>query len=107
MLDNSHQSKTEEGAILAANELAADKLLALFGRAAARDFVDVAALASRYGLQELCDLAADKDPGFDRSVLAAMLGTLDRLPRADFDVDDAEFARLQTLVESWRNQLEG
>lgn len=98
--------QTENGAILADEELAADKLLALFGRAAARDFVDVAALASRYGLERLCSLAAEKDPGFDRSVLADMLRTFDRLPRADFDVDDSEFDRLRTLVRSWRQQLE-
>lgn len=97
--------RVEEGAILADDELAADKLLALFGRAAARDFVDVAALASRYGLERLCDLAAEKDPGFERSVLADMLGTFDRLPRADFDVDDDGFARLRDLVQRWRRQL--
>lgn len=97
--------RVEEGPILADDELAADKLLALFGRAAARDFVDVAALASRYGLERLCDLAAEKDPGFERSVLADMLGTFDRLPRADFDVDDDGFARLRDLVQRWRRQL--
>lgn len=97
--------RVEEGPILADDELAADKLLALFGRAAARDFVDVAALASRYGLERLCELAAEKDPGFERSVLADMLGTFDRLPRADFDVDDDGFARLRDLVQRWRRQL--
>lgn len=98
--------RTEAGAILSDEELAADKLLALFGRAAARDFVDVAALVSRYELEHLCTLAAEKDPGFDRTVLADMLRRLDRLPRADFDVDDAEFARLRASVVGWRYQLE-
>jgi hypothetical protein len=98
--------QTTHGAILAEDELAGDKLLALFGRAAARDFVDVAALASRYGLERLCSLAAEKDPGFDRSILAHMLRSFDRLPRADFDVDDSEFARLRDEVDTWRQQLE-
>lgn len=93
-------------AILADEELAADKVLALFGRAAARDYVDVASLESRYGLERLCSLAAEKDPGFDRSVLAAVLGSFDRLPRADFDLDDSGLDSLRTQVTSWRQQLE-
>ena len=36
--------------ILSAEELAADKLLAVFGRAEARDFVDLEALEDRFGL---------------------------------------------------------
>ncbi|MGQ0847529.1 MAG: nucleotidyl transferase AbiEii/AbiGii toxin family protein [Actinomycetota bacterium] len=97
---------SEGGAILAGEELAADKVLALFGRAAARDFVDVAALASRYGFERLCNLAAEKDPGFDRSVLADMLRSFDRLPRADFDLDDLELDSLRATVSRWRQQLE-
>lgn len=52
------------GPVLAGKELAADNMLALFGRAEARDFVDVEALESRYGLEGLCRLAVEKDPGF-------------------------------------------
>ena len=35
-----------------------------------------------------------------------MLRSFDRLPRADFDVDDAEFHRLGKLVNGWLQQLE-
>jgi hypothetical protein len=45
------------GWVLDPAEVAADKTLALFGRAAARDLVDVAALAERYPLERLCALA--------------------------------------------------
>ena len=96
----------EDGPILSEDELTADKTLALFGRAAARDVIDVAALASRHGLERLCVLAAEKDPGFNRPVFADMLRSFDRLPRADFDVDDAEFHRLGELVNGWLQQLE-
>jgi predicted nucleotidyltransferase component of viral defense system len=47
------------GRVLHPDEVAADKTLALFGRAAARDLVDVAALSGRYTLEQLCELAAD------------------------------------------------
>ena len=50
--------------MLSAEELGADKLLALFDRAQARDFVDVAALGDRLGLERLCELASEKDAGF-------------------------------------------
>jgi hypothetical protein len=56
------------GRVLHPDEVAADKTLALFGRAAARDLVDVAALSARYPLEWLCELTAEKDAGFDRRV---------------------------------------
>jgi hypothetical protein len=49
------------GRVLHPDEVAADKTLALFGRAAARDLVDVAALAERYTLPQLCELAVASD----------------------------------------------
>src|SRR5207253_11145893 len=49
------------GPTLAGEELATDKLLAVFGRAEARDFVDLLAVERRYGLPRLCELAAEKD----------------------------------------------
>lgn len=59
-------------------ELAARKILALFGRAALRDFVDVATVADRYDRAELLRLAAAIDEGFDLSVLREMITALDR-----------------------------
>jgi hypothetical protein len=54
------------GPALHPDELAADKMLALYGRAEGRDFHDVAALADRYPTERLLELAAAKDRGFDR-----------------------------------------
>ncbi len=56
-------------------------------RAAARDLVDVAALAERYTLEQLCELATEKDAGFDRRVLADPLN-------AAAAPSDAAFAEL-------------
>lgn len=56
--------ETDDGPVLAANELAADKVLALAGRAAARDYLDFQALATRYSIDEL---AVSKDLGFTRT----------------------------------------
>jgi hypothetical protein len=58
------------------SDLAGDKLLALFSRAAARDFIDVAALLRRFTKSELCAIAASKDQGFDIDVLADAFGVI-------------------------------
>ena len=79
---------------LTGEELAVDKVLAVFGRAEARDFADLMALEPRYGLDRLCELAAEKDLGFDLAVFAEMLGRLDRLRRDEFELDDAEYEQL-------------
>ena len=51
--------------VLAPDDIAASKTLALFGRAAARDLVDVDALTRRYSPTRLLALAAASDPGCD------------------------------------------
>jgi hypothetical protein len=58
------------GTSYAADELAARKLLALFDRAEARDFVDMHTLSTWMDLEHLLRLAARLDSGFDRVVLA-------------------------------------
>lgn len=52
------------------DEVAADKTLALLGRAAARDLGNVDALNRRYTRRELFALAAEKDPAFDPRMFA-------------------------------------
>jgi predicted nucleotidyltransferase component of viral defense system len=53
------------GPTLALEELAANKVLALFDRAEARDFLDLAEPTRHFKLQPLFDLASQKDTGFD------------------------------------------
>ena len=56
-------SSTAAGPTLAPEELAGRKLLALFDRAAARDFADVRLLARRFGKDVLLARAAQIDAG--------------------------------------------
>lgn len=96
---------TEPGrpaSLLSAEELAVDKVLAVFGRAEARDFADLMAVEPRYGLDRLCQLAAEKDRGFLPSVFAEMLGQFARLRREEFELDDARYEQLRSTVERWR-----
>ena len=71
-------SITATGPTLAPEELAGRKLLALFDRAAARDFADVRLLARRFGKDVPLDRAAQIDAGFEIGTLASMIATLER-----------------------------
>jgi nucleotidyltransferase AbiEii toxin of type IV toxin-antitoxin system len=95
----------ELGAVLSLEELAADKLLALFGRAEARDFVDVYLLSARLGIDRMLGLAKEKDAGFDQYVLATTIDAIERHRREEFDVRDEEYERLRTFYRDLRAQL--
>jgi hypothetical protein len=94
-------AETEAGLpVLNPTELAVDKVLAIFGRAEARDFVDLAALEEHHDLGDLFRLAAEKDRGFSIDVFADMLGRFDRLRAAEFGLDPPGYDRLRTTVEA-------
>jgi hypothetical protein len=88
--------------MLTGEELAVDKLLALFRRAEARDFVDLMAVEPRYGLDRLCRSATEKDRGFTPTVLAEMLAEFRRLRREEFELDNRGYEQLRQEVERWR-----
>jgi hypothetical protein len=94
----------EPAPMLSGEELAVDKVLALFGRAEARDFVDLMEVEPRYGLERLCRLAGEKDRGFSPMVLSEMLGTFSRLRRHEFGLDETRYEQLSTDVERWRER---
>lgn len=94
------------GPILSSEELAVDKVLAIFGRAEPRDFVDLSALEPRFGLEHLCRLAAEKDRGFQPLMFRNMLDRFEGRPRDEFEVDTPEFERLRTTVNRWRRELD-
>jgi len=81
-------------------------VLAVFGRAEARDFTDLAVLEPRFGLAHLCKLAAAKDGGFRKWVFIEMLGRFGRLTRDEFDVDDDTFRATVDAVRRWQVTLE-
>jgi hypothetical protein len=58
---------------------AADKMLALWGRAEPRDFLDVVMLRGRYDGARLLELAAEKDRGFTLATFRESLGPISRI----------------------------
>lgn len=93
------------GPTLAPLELAGRKLLALFGRAEARDFADVYVLAQRFGKEQLLALAELLDAGFDRPVLAQMIGTLGRFADDEVPLPPQLVGTARRFFASWINDL--
>jgi predicted nucleotidyltransferase component of viral defense system len=99
-------STTPAGPTLAPEELVGHKLLALFDRAAARDFADVYVLTHRFGKDVLLARAAQIDAGFDTKVLADMFATLDRFTDDEIPMPDgSSAAELRTFYSTWRSEL--
>lgn len=93
------------GPTLAPLELAGRKLLALFGRAEARYFADVCALAKRFGEDALLIEASDADPGFDEQVLAQMMTTLDRFSDDDLPTSAEAVPEMRLFFARWAEEL--
>ncbi|GAA5047158.1 hypothetical protein GCM10023318_13310 [Nocardia callitridis] len=94
------------GPTLAPLELAGRKLLALFGRAEARDFADVYVLAQRFGTEALLAQAAEQDMGFDHAVLAEMIATLDRFTDDEIPLPDSALPEMRTFFGQWATQID-
>lgn len=99
-------SLTAAGPTLAPEELAGHKLLALYDRAAARDFADVYLLALRFGQDVLLARATQIDAGFDAEVLADMFATLDRFTDDEIPVPGGlSVSELRAFYTTWRSEL--
>lgn len=90
------------GPTLATKELGAGKVLAIFDRAEARDFRDLDRLLQHFTLEELMDLAAEKDTGFDKVFFKDGLARFRRFTPEDLGVSKTEYERLRLTIESWR-----
>jgi hypothetical protein len=98
------------GPVLHPDDAVNNKMAALYGRALARDFLDIdAVLASgRYSGGQLLQLAETADSGFDRAMFADTLGALDQISDAAFapyGVDAAAIQRLRQRFADWRKEL--
>lgn len=94
------------GPTFAPDELAGRKVIALFDRAAARDFVDVYALSRRFPERELLALARDVDRGFDIGVFVEMVKHLTRYTDVDLSLGVVDVAALRSFFEQWVAELD-
>lgn len=86
-------------------ELAARKVLALFDRAEARDFVDIHALAEHFDLDHLTDIAGQLDSGFTSERLAESLASHRRFTDDEFTALRADPRQLRGFIDLWRTRL--
>lgn len=93
------------GPTAAPEELAGRKLLALFDRAAARDFADVFVLVDRYGKQAMLEQALAIDAGFDHDVLSQALASLAKYADAELQVPADQVQRLRDFFSQWQTEL--
>ena len=95
------------GPTFAPAELAGRKVIALFGRAAARDFVDVHALGRRFTKRRLLDLAREVDRGFDTRVFIDMLNQLDCYRDVDLALGEVDVPAVRAFFQQWTTELDG
>lgn len=98
------------GPVLHPDDAIANKMSALYGRALARDFIDIdAALRSgRYTREALLRLAERADQGFDRRIFADALAQAENLDPDDFTPYGVSGQTLHTLragFATWRHEL--
>lgn len=98
------------GPVLHPDDTVANKVCALFGRALPRDFLDVDAtlMSGRYTREQLLELAAAADRGFDPLIFADALGVLTQVTDAafaEYGTDPAVITDMRRRFAEWRREL--
>ncbi len=94
-------------------DIASNKLLALFGRAALRDFVDLYFLIKEGGFsqKDLIEKAKKKDPGFELYWLGVALEQIKTFkqdsPEIEMLLKPVRFQILLDFFSGWRNEISG
>lgn len=101
--------ESDLGPVLHRDDVAAGKTSALFTRAEVRDAIDVAGLLQAgYTREQLMELAAQNDAGFDRRMFADSLGRIQRYTDKQFaayDLTPEEAAAIRDTYADWQQQL--
>nr|WP_231932837.1 nucleotidyl transferase AbiEii/AbiGii toxin family protein [Micromonospora rifamycinica] len=98
------------GPVLHPDDAVANKMSALYGRAFARDFIDIDATlrSGRYTREALLTLAQRADRGFERRIFADALGQATQLDPDDFaqyGVTGPALDDLRSRFAEWRREL--
>lgn len=92
-------------------DIASNKLLALFGRAALRDFIDVYTLLTKGHVRQeaLMNQAKEKDPGFDLYWLGVAFERIHTFRHDSPDMlmllEPVPFDALRAFFDQWRNAI--
>lgn len=92
-------------------DIAANKLLALFGRAALRDFIDVYFLINKkyVDFQEMVSNAKQKDPGFDLYWLGVALERINTFKDGSSEMllllEKVDYSQMLSFFNQWREKI--
>jgi hypothetical protein len=100
----------EVGPVLHPDDAVTNKMSALYGRAQARDFLDVdaAIISGRYSRERLLELAVGADPGFEPLIFADAIASLTQLTDTDFDeygITPHQLHALRQRFADWRDKI--
>ncbi len=93
------------------SDISSNKLLALFGRAALRDFIDIFFLVKRAGLspETLIQQAKQKDPGFDLYWLGVALERVHTFEENSSEwlmlLEPISFLEFKSFFNDWRQKI--
>lgn len=104
--------RLELGPVLHPDDAIANKMSALFGRAMARDYIDVdsAIATSRYTRSDLLKLAHERDVGLSAETFADALAAMTRLDDAEFaayEMNAGDIAAMRARFADWWEELVG
>lgn len=93
--------RLEVGPVLDLQDAISNKVSALYGRGAARDFLDVDAIrrSGRYSDEQLLRLSEERDPGFDRELFAQQLQQVARVEPDEVKVYGVAAQQWSTVQE--------
>jgi predicted nucleotidyltransferase component of viral defense system len=93
-------------------DIASNKLLALFGRSALRDFIDVYTLIQKgaFSKEKLIKLAKEKDPGFDLYWVGVAFTQIQDFKSRDLNdmlmlLEPLEFGDVVDFFIQWRTEI--
>ena len=89
--------------VLAPQDLAARKVLAIIDRAEGRDFTDLQALAGQFGREACIGWARQLDDGLSTAAIAGAFTNLERL--ADHELPCSGPDPIRNLFSTWRREL--
>jgi hypothetical protein len=103
-------AKLSIGPVLSLDDAVANKVSALYGRAEARDFIDVDAIRSSgiFTDAQLIDTARERDPGFEVSMFVIQLDRVHQLRDAQVEQYEVQPERLDSIKErigGWADEL--
>lgn len=103
-------AELEVGPVLDLEDAIASKISALYGRGAARDFLDVDAIrrSGHYRDEQLLSLSEGRDPGFDRIMFAQQLRQVESIKSLNvgvYGVSAQQWGEVQERMRGWSQTI--